>query len=224
MLLIQGSHHPAPLNFFILNDDCNLYMTSLVQKIHVFLEADDVSVFWSLLSYGIKFDVQTGGSLLDLLICRIGINERYLNEKVQTIFLNGKVVDDFNAEIVKDESVIALSAAMPGLVGAVFRKGGILSSMRSEHLSQPECKPIKSQKGQVTLKLFNLIASDLGAGFYKRGICISGKHFIRYVKSKQTLLETICKQIVVDGKRHEVRDLLFLCQPEADIVLTVNSA
>lgn len=198
-------------------------MTSLVQKIHVFLEADNLSVFWSLLSYGFKFDVQIGNNLLDLLICQIGINESYLNEKVQTIFLNGKVVDDFSAEIVNDESVIALSAAMPGLVGAVFRKGGIFSSMRSGHASSLEDTVIKKHKGQVTLKLFNLIASDLGADFYKRGICISGIHFIRYVKSKQFLLEKVCKQLVVDGKRHKIGGLLFLCRPEADIVLTVNS-
>jgi hypothetical protein len=199
-------------------------MVSLVQRIYVYFESTNLSVFSALLSYGCKFDVRTGGRLLDLLIHQMGINERYLNEKVQTVFFNGKVVDDFSTEIVNDESVIALSAAMPGLVGAVFRKGGIFSSMRSDNVSYQQCNAVKNQEGQVTLKLFNLIASDLGPDFYKKGICINGKDFIRYVKSKQTMLETVCKQLVVDGKNHEVRDLLFLCRPEADIVLTVNPA
>lgn len=197
-------------------------MSPLVQKVHVLLEKDRLGVFWALLSYGFKLDVQIGGSLLDLLICQIGINESYLNEKVQTIFLNGKVVDDFSAEIIEDDSVIALSSAMPGLAGAVFRKGGILSSMRSEHVSNLENIVITKHKGQVTLKLFNLIASDLGADFYKKGVCIKGTHFIRYVKSKQPLIEKICKELVLDGKKYDIGALLFLCRPEADIVLTVN--
>ncbi len=197
-------------------------MISLIQKIQVSIEKKRFSAFFALLSYGFKIEVEIGNNLFDLLICQIGINERYLNEKVLTIFFNGKVVDDFSSEIVKDESVIALSSAMPGLAGAVFRKGGILSSMRSEQASTLENIVITKHKGQVTLKLFNLIASDLGADFYKRGVCIKGTHFIRYVKSKQSLLEKICKQFVFDGKKYEIGDLLFLSRPEADIVLTIN--
>lgn len=222
--MFAGESSSGSPDFFLpLNDDSDGYMNILAQTVQMTIKPDSFSVFWPLLSYGLKLDVQIGINLFDLLVNQIGINESYLNEKVQTIFLNGKVVDDFSAEIVKDESIIALSAAMPGLVGAVFRKGGILSSMRSGHASSLEVTVIKKHKGQVTLKLFNLIASDLGADFYKRGICISGKHFIRYVKSKQSLLEKVCKQLVVDGKRHEIGGLLFLCRPEADIVLTVNS-
>jgi hypothetical protein len=199
-------------------------MTSFTQKIQVSIEKDHFSAFFALLSYGFKIDVQTGGSLLDLLIHQIGINESYLNEKVQTVFLNGKVVDDFYAEIVRDDSVIALSAAMPGLVGAVFRKGGILSSMRSEHTSSMASVVIKKLKGQVTLKLFNHIASGLGGDFFKKGICVKGKYFLRYVTSKQSLLKTVCRQLIIDGKQYEIGNLLSLLQPEADIFLTVIPA
>jgi len=64
----------------------------LVQKICVSVEEDKLSVFRALLSYGFKLDVQIGGNLLDLLICQIGINESYLNEKGIEVDLNIEVL------------------------------------------------------------------------------------------------------------------------------------
>ena len=45
--------------------------------------------------------------------------------------LDGKPVDDIGAALVQDGSTLALSAAMPGLVGATLRRGGAYSSFRS---------------------------------------------------------------------------------------------
>ena len=77
---------------------------------------------------------------------QLGISESYLNERVQTIFLNGRAVDDLFGEVVGNNSTIALSAAMPGLAGAVFRKGGMLSSLRNPRAgTDPGCvsgKPV----------------------------------------------------------------------------------
>ncbi len=87
-------------------------MTSLAQKVNISLNANYFSAFWALLSYGFKIDVQIGRSLFDLLVRQVGIKESYLNEKVQTVFLNGNVVDDFSAEIVKNDAVIALSTPL----------------------------------------------------------------------------------------------------------------
>jgi hypothetical protein len=198
-------------------------MNSIPQKITLFLNADDYSAFWALLSYGSKIEVTVGCSLFEVLVRQIGISENYLNEKVQTVFLNGKVVDDFFDETVKNDSVIALSAAMPGLAGAVFRKGGILSSMRSGQAVIIASAVVSKQKGEVTLKLFNMVASDLGSDFFKKGICIKGKDFIRYVHWKQSHLESICRRLEIDGRRYEIGDLLSLCRPDRDILLTIHS-
>ena len=193
------------------------------QKVRITVGLENFFHFWVLLSYGFKLEVQVGCNLFDMLCNQIGIKEKYLNEKVQTVFLNGKVVDGFYDVNVGVDSVIALSSAMPGLVGAVFRKGGVLSSMRSEHVPHKESESINNHNiGLVTLKLFNLIASDLGADFYRHGIYIKGQHFIRYIESKQAVLEKICRKIIVDGKKCESGDLLIICRSEADIVLFVN--
>jgi len=65
-----------------------------------------------------------GCSIKNLLCNQFDITPEYLSDRISTIFLNGKPVDDVESAIIKDNSILALSGAMPGLVGATFRKGG----------------------------------------------------------------------------------------------------
>ncbi len=199
-------------------------MISLIRKVQISIENDNFSAFWGFFSYGFQLNIEVGCSLSDLLCRQIGISETYLNDRVQTIFLNGKAVDNISGEILKDESVIALSAAMPGLVGAVFRKGGILSSMRSGINNQTPEKAVILHKGRVTLKFFNLIASDLGSGFLKKGIHVKGDHFIRYLDWKLPLLKSVCRSVIIDGKKYEIDDVLSVCRQDGDVFLFINSA
>ncbi|MBC2716880.1 MAG: hypothetical protein HF978_16370 [Desulfobacteraceae bacterium] len=198
-------------------------MISLTRKVQLSIEGDNFSAFGGLFAYGFKLEVEIGCSLFDLLCRQIGISETYLNDRVQTIFLNGKVIDDISSEILNDNSVIALSAAMPGLVGAVFRKGGILSSMRSSYASQATDVTMTNHRGPVILKLFNLIASDLGSDFLKKGIQIKGDYFIRYINWKRSLLESVCRELVIDGKKYEIDDALSVCRQDGDVFLSINS-
>ena len=196
----------------------------MIQKVKISIESGNMSIFQGLFAYGFKIDVQISSSLLDMLCRQIGISEAYLNDRVQTIFLNGKVVDDISSEIVKDESVVALSAAMPGLVGAVFRKGGILSSMRSGIKNQTPERAITLHRGHVTLKFFNLIAAELGSDFLKKGISVKGYHFIRYFNRKRSQLESVCRLVRIDGKKYEIEEALSVCRQDGDILFSLNSA
>jgi hypothetical protein len=45
----------------------------------------------------------------------------YLENRIKTIFLDGKPVDDEDKAVLKNGSTLALSAAMPGLVDSTFR-------------------------------------------------------------------------------------------------------
>ena len=72
--------------------------------------------------------VKVGCSISELFSGQFNISPEYFKDRVQTIFLEGNPVDDTRTAIVKDGSHIAISGAMPGLVGAVLRKGGFYSS------------------------------------------------------------------------------------------------
>ncbi len=100
-----------------------------------------VPIFFQLLGHGFSLNVQTGCSVKELLCQQFGIPEDYLDERIKTIFLNAKVVDDVSSATVNEGCTLALSGAMPGLVGAILRSGGFYASMRSQ-ISYDQNKPV----------------------------------------------------------------------------------
>jgi hypothetical protein len=94
------------------------------------LEDELIPRFFQLLQQGFAVKVQAGCSVKTLLCEQLGLSPEYLEERIQTIFLDGRPVDDVNSAIIEDGSTLALSAAMPGLAGATLRKGGYYAPMR----------------------------------------------------------------------------------------------
>jgi len=116
-----------------------------------------------LLGGGIGISIPEGVTLKKLLCEQLKIPSDYLENRIQTILVNSRAVDDVDQVYLADGDVIALSAAMPGLAGATLRRGGHLAPMRAA-ISQKGSAPAedKSQPGIVVLKLFNLVAKELG--------------------------------------------------------------
>ncbi len=115
-----------------------------------------------------------GCSLTALLTEQLGVDPDYIDNRIKTAFLNGRPVDDYDTAIVSDKAVLALSAAMPGLVGATFRSGGILSVFRSgiSFQNTDDAVQVKTQ-GTITLKLFNLLVREMGPGILERGVQVA---------------------------------------------------
>jgi hypothetical protein len=134
-----------------------------------------------LLESGLRLDVMVGCSLARLLCEQIGIPKDYLDNRIQTLFLNAKAVDNVDTATVADGAVIALSAAMPGLVGATLRKGGAFSGLRAA-ISQRDSDVAEGlTRGSITLKLFNLVAQEMGPALLARGALYLGKSFGDYL-------------------------------------------
>jgi hypothetical protein len=74
----------------------------------------------------IRLMVRAGYTVREVLCGHLGVDPNFLERHIQTIFHDGKAVDDLDSEAVKDGSTLALSAAMPGLAGAILRRQGIL--------------------------------------------------------------------------------------------------
>jgi hypothetical protein len=116
-------------------------------------------------------------------------------------------VDDDRKVMAADGSVIALSAAMPGLVGAAFRKNSPVAGMRTIDFPPPTDKPeaefvTESRAGSaaepspgsetitITLKFFNRVNADLGPVFLQRGIRVSGETVHDVFQQYRDRLET----------------------------------
>lgn len=123
------------------------------------LPPNQLAGFASLLQHGIFFPVEGPISAWPFLLAVPGFTADYLEQAVQTVFINGVAVDNLKDDLTAG-STIALSAAMPGLAGAIFRRQGAHGSLRSQP-SRPSTNPnlITAREG-ITLKLFNSIATD----------------------------------------------------------------
>ena len=133
-------------------------------------------------SFSVK--VRVGIDLKTFVCQELGVHEEYFEERIQTIFLNSKPVDDVAKALVHDGSVLALSAAMPGLVGATFRKGGQYSWMRRSISHTGNDGQGEATDGWVTIKLFNMVLKELGTGFLEQGVWIDGGRVQDFIKEQ----------------------------------------
>src|SRR3989304_1732354 len=124
---------------------------------HLCFMIDDTrtSEFFQLLQRGFMLKAQVGCSIKRFLCEQVGLSPEYIAEKIQTVFLDGRPVDDLDSAIIKDGARLALSAAMPGLVGATMRRGGIYSSFRNTITHRETGARYAIGEGFVHLKLFN---------------------------------------------------------------------
>lgn len=134
---------------------------------------DALPAFRTLFQQGVGVSIQTGTTLEDLLCIQWQIDHDYVMQRISTLFLNGKPVDDLSQTIVPEDATLALSGAMPGLIGATMRRGGILASFRSGITYRPATEAASGGQGRITLKLFNLLIDELGPRFLARGIWVA---------------------------------------------------
>src|SRR5512140_1458809 len=83
-------------------------------RLALVVEEQDAACFFHLLQKGVKIRCRVGCSIEDFLRSELGAGPGMI-EKIQSIMLDGKPVDDIKAALVHDGAVLALSAAMPGL-------------------------------------------------------------------------------------------------------------
>ncbi|MGD9948885.1 MAG: hypothetical protein AB7U29_10450 [Desulfobulbus sp.] len=154
--------------------------------LHLKLPSEVLLGFASLLQHGVLFPLQQPVPLLSFLVSLPGFSADYIEKNIQTIFINGVPADSLNRELV-DGTTVALSAAMPGLAGAIFRRQGFHGSLRSQPVTQSP--KTRAGAGFLTLKLFNSIATDRVEDLLRHGILISGKALTNFARMRGHLFE-----------------------------------
>jgi hypothetical protein len=179
--------------------------------------------FFQLLGQGIWLEVQVGCSLKDLLCNQLGIPAEYVDNRVQTIFLNAKPVDNVDEAVAGPGAVIALSAAMPGLVGAVMRKGGHYAALRQSISYDASSDCPSAARSTVRLKLFNLVAAELGPPFLNRGVGVRGIDFHDFLSRHADAVAEGCIAVKIEGKGVDLNTVRNT-DPHRPILLTVTKA
>jgi len=136
------------------------------------LPAEHLSIFFPLLQSGVTVPATVGCTLKSLLCDQFAIPVDYVTDRVTTIFLDNRPVDDLEHTIIQAGSRVTLSAAMPGLVGATMRRGGFYAALRQGISHVTEGGTAVGENGTVRLKLFNLLLVELGPLVLARGLIL----------------------------------------------------
>jgi hypothetical protein len=164
--------------------------------------------FSSLLQYGILIAIDRPIEIGSFLLALPGFTAEYLEHNVQTIFVNGSAADNLNTPL-GDGGTLALSAAMPGLAGAIFRRQSVHSSLRSAISTHEETE--KSGAGYITLKLFNRIAVDRGFDLMAKGITIRGQSLYKFAIKNESVFQPPIQLFFAD-RLIDYSDLLNIIQ------------
>jgi len=197
-------------------------INNTVPKITLTVKPDRISLFSPLLGQGFSLKTRTGISVRDLLCRQIGVSDDYLDQRIQTIFLDGKVVDNVDTSVIRQGSTLALSAAMPGLAGATLRRGGAYAAMRSQISYKNKKGDDSVENGTVMLKLFNLVALELGPMFLKQGIWIDGKNLENFFRRVPDFFWDGYLTAEIDGISQDVRKISLMEWKQKQVFLKLK--
>ena len=146
---------------------------------------------------------------MEALLCDLfDISAHDIERRIKTVLLNGQPVDDLVSTVVEDGSVLALSAAMPGLAGAILRRGGHLAVLRHSITHEPNKEKRYPRTGTITVKLFNVLFKELGLPLLANGILLDGSTLKTILKNMAEDLPEICSEMTLDNDRGGVSELL----------------
>ncbi len=174
-------------------------MGQKVQKLRLHVENGALARFLALFQQGFFLSAPVGASLEEVLTMA-GFSREYLQTRVQTVFHNGHAVDDAVTETVGGGSTVALSAAMPGLVGAIFRKKSPIAALRSQTGKGVECVSGRGRTELIRVKLFNSVAQDMGPALLAQGILLDGAVAADFFASRRELLKPVIAHAHLDGE------------------------
>ena len=196
---------------------------SELQYVRLDVEAHLIPRFSKIIEQGFRLKVKTGQSIRELFCGQLGISDDYFDKRIQTIFLDGKAVDNTDTAWIENGSRLAVSAAMPGLVGATFRKGGRYASFRGVISYSGSKKSIAGGEGEITLKFFNMIARELGPMFLQKGVIIEGQSFQDLALRNSKDFKAACISSYVNDKKVAVVKLLKTNWENKQVFLQVTS-
>lgn len=157
---------------------------------------------------GVLLKVQVGASIKNLLCEQLSLDKTYVDKRISTIFLNSQPVDDISRAIIKNNDTLALSSAMPGLIGATLRRDSHLAPLRDtitfkEYRNDDDIQAY----GLIHLKLFNLILQEVGPFLLQRGVMMEFEDVIELFYNKMSKKITEALDIHFNGKKTDINEV-----------------
>lgn len=152
--------------------------------------------FTTLLQSGMLITTRYGITIREFLMALPGFTEGYINERVQTIFVNGTATDNIDSVLPGPTATLAITTAMPGLAGAIFRKDSQHATLRTTTAGPPIDTATKETI--VTLKLFNALAKERGPELLEQGAFVKSYDLLSFLNYRPSLIEKTEKCTIDD--------------------------
>jgi hypothetical protein len=176
------------------------------ERLRLHFQRDPIAGFFPLLQKGFYITINTN-NLMDILCQTCGLDAEQVQGRIQTLFLNGKPVDNMVSAHVHDGDCLALSAAMPGLVGATMRSGGVLAGFRQSISHRTTERQTAKSGGIVLIKLFNLLIKEMGPRFLQQGILMRAEDLQALLKSSAQIQWNDCLEAEFNSRRIDIDTL-----------------
>ncbi len=163
------------------------------------LESDRVPLLYSLLRRGFMIRVQAGTPLRTILTRDLGFSGEHDLEGIQTILLDGAPVDDLQTPLPRGSSTLALSAAMPGLLGACLRREGAYAGLRGSITHSASGGAGGDGTQDLRIRLYNVLAEQWGPRFLVRGIRVEAAELGDLARRRMPELRRALREVRVDG-------------------------
>jgi hypothetical protein len=151
-------------------------------RLRITVPAKRLACFFPLLQKGFELKVCLGTPISVLLRDGLGLTDEYIETRIQTVFLDGKPVDDIDGALIRDGATLALAPAMPGLMGAMLRRGGYYAPMRSGITHRGDAAPQGTGQGRIVMKLFGMALRELGPKLLEHGIEVDAGDLAQIVR------------------------------------------
>lgn len=180
--------------------------------------------FFPLLQKGVSLGVKLGCTIKGFLEDHLGLSPDYIEHRIQTLFLDAKPVDDPGRAFIRDGSTLTLSAAMPGLLGQMLRKGSVCAALRSQITHTENLQASPSGQGMVQVRLLNFVAREAGPILLEKGVWVQGEELEDLLGNRADLLREDTKKAVLNGKTVDFEGIAEMAWPGKQVFLEVRSA
>ncbi len=174
--------------------------------LHLLVTPGSVDFFSTLLQSGIEMMKYSGETIRTLLARLPGFTPQYISERIQTIFVNGVASDDLKTPLYEART-LAISTAMPGLAGAIFRKNSPHATLRSI-CKQKQQLASAVPNNTITLKIYGAITKEKGAGILAQGVVLPSRNLHAFLSYRRSLIPRIlsCTLGEEDISSEEIRE------------------
>ncbi len=194
--------------------------TTQINRVDIEMTSGSTGIFSMLSGYGFFIEAHAGISVNALLQKKLGLDADYIEKHIQTILHDGKPVDDIDGWKIKESSTIALSAALPGLFGAAFRRGGKFAALRPREMPAESGRDPENDAITITVKLFNLSARELGPQLLQNGVQMSTETFRTFWKNILKLDRDTSFNVLLNGEKIDPHALAESIRP-VNVLLSV---